>query len=137
MVATVRVATDSVPALKGCAIMQAPTFDNRIMEVPLIMSEYFVMRRANGDLFAERIDNHLCIPVWADREEVERFKAHNPELMIFLPTRLTHSLVEKTNRTEEGARFFLLSSDAPDAPLDKGKEITPEELFSDAQSAVI
>jgi hypothetical protein len=57
--------------------------------------------------------------------------------MIFLPTRLTHPLVEKTNRTEEGARFFLLSSDAPDAPLDKGKEITPEELFSDAQSAVI
>ena len=99
------------------------------------MSEYFVMRRANGDLFAERIDDHLCIPVWADREEVERFKAHNPELMIFLPTRLTHSLVEKTKTGEEGVGFFLLSEDAPDAPLNKGREITPEELFS-AQLAV-
>jgi hypothetical protein len=98
------------------------------------MSEYFVMRRANGDLFAERIDRRLCIPVWEGREEVERFKAHNPELMIFLPTPLRRSLVEKAKTGEEGARFFLLSQDAPDAPLDKGREITPEELFT-AQSA--
>ncbi|MEW6207558.1 MAG: hypothetical protein AB1631_04275 [Acidobacteriota bacterium] len=100
------------------------------------MSEYFVMRRANGDLFAERIDGRLCIPVWAGREEVERFKAHNPELMIFLPTPLSHSLVEKTKLGEEGARFFLLSQDAPDALLDKGREITPEELLS-AQLATV
>lgn len=98
------------------------------------MSEYFVMRRANGDLFAERMDDHLCIPVWAGQEEIHRFKAHNPELMIFLPTRLTRSLVEKTKTGDEGVRFFLLSEDAPDAPLDKGREITPEELFP-AQSA--
>jgi hypothetical protein len=98
------------------------------------MSQYFVMRRANGDLFAERIDNRLCIPVWSRWEETERYKVHNPELMLFLQTRLTRSLIEKAKTGGEEIRFLLLSEDAPDAPLDKGREITPEELFS-AQSA--
>ncbi len=99
------------------------------------MSEYFVMRRANGDLFALRIDGHVRIPVWSRWEETERYKVHNPELMLFLQTRLTRSLVEKAKTGDEKIQFFLLSEDAPDAPLDKGREMTSEEIFSEVQSA--
>ena len=102
------------------------------------MSELFVMRRANGNLFTQEIDGKLVIPVWSSRETVARYRERNPELMIFLPARFDRSTMKKVKSGlgEEGtAQFFLLSEDAPDAYLDEGRLITPEEIFPEGQIA--
>jgi hypothetical protein len=96
------------------------------------MGELYVMRRANGDLLAEQIDGKLVIPVWSSGEEVARFKARNPELMIFLPVRLDRSLIKrmKSGLLDVGTtEFFLLSENDPDAQLDEGRPVKLEELF--------
>ena len=97
------------------------------------MSEMFVMRRANGDLFTEEINGKLRIPVWSSEEALARYKERNPELMIFLPTRLTRSLINRIGSGlagEGNAEFLLLAEDDPDADLDDGKPISLEEIFS-------
>lgn len=93
------------------------------------MSELFVLRRANGDLLTERVSGHLRVPLWSSKDAVARFKERNPELMVFLPARLNHSLMKKIGDAE----FFLLSNDTPDADLDDGMPIRREELFTDDQ----
>ena len=101
------------------------------------MDELFVMRRANGDLFAEKVDDKLRIPIWSSAEDVARYKAHNPELIIFWPIRLNRSLMKqiKADFGREGIlEFFLLSEDAPDARLDDGKPIAIEEIFPEVET---
>ncbi|MFP5262166.1 MAG: hypothetical protein ACLGJB_09710 [Blastocatellia bacterium] len=100
------------------------------------MREMYVMRRANGDLFAEEIGGRLRIPVWTDLEVAARYKERNPELMIFLPMRLTRPLMRKieSGLGREGTReFFLLSENAPDAYLDDGRPISLEEIFPEGE----
>ena len=103
------------------------------------MSELFMMRRANGDLFTEEINGELVIPVWSGKDAVARYKERNPELRIFLPARLdrtTMRRVESGRGAEGTTRFFLLSDDAPDAYLDEGRLIAPEEVFPEGQTAL-
>jgi hypothetical protein len=100
------------------------------------MGELYVMRRANGDLFAEQINGELVIPVWSSEEEVARFKARNPELIIFLPARLDRPLIKriKSGLLDVGTtKFFLLSDNDPDAHLDEGRQVKLEELFPEGQ----
>jgi hypothetical protein len=100
------------------------------------MSELFVMRRANGDLFTREINGKLVLPVWSGRDSVVRYKERNPALRIFLPARLDRSAMKKvTSRrgTEGMTQFFLLSDDAPDAYLDEGRLITLEEIFPEGK----
>ena len=102
------------------------------------MSELFVMRRANGDLFTEEINGEPVIPVWSGRDAIARYKERNPELMIFLPARLDRSTMKKVAswRGAEGTtRFFLLSDDAPDAYLDEGRLIALEEISPEGRIA--
>jgi hypothetical protein len=97
------------------------------------MSGMFVMRRANGDLFTEELDGELRIPVWSSEEALARYKERNPELMTFLPARLTRAMITKIGSGPSGEAtpgFFLLSEDDPDADLDDGNPITLEEIFS-------
>jgi hypothetical protein len=101
------------------------------------MDELYVMRRANGDLFAQQIKGELVIPVWSSEEEVARFKERNPELRVFLPARLDRSLIKriKTRLLDAGTtEFFLLSNDDPDAHLYEGRPVKLEELFQDIQT---
>ena len=100
------------------------------------MSEMYVMRRANGDLFTEEIGGRLRIPVWTNLEEVERYKERNPELMTFLPARLSRPLIKKIQSGigREGTKeFLLLSEDAPDAYLNDGRPISLEEIFPEGE----
>ena len=102
------------------------------------MSEMYVMRRANGDLFTEEIEGRLLIPIWSSRETVARYKERNPKLMIFLPARLDQKLMKKLSSgldKERSADFFLLSEDAPDAYLKKGRPISLEEAFRESAVA--
>lgn len=102
------------------------------------MSEMYVMRRANGDLFTEEIDGRLQIPVWVSLEEVARYRERNPELMTFLPARLSRPLIRKIQSglgREGTSEFFLLSEDAPDAYLNDGRPISLEEIFTEGETA--
>ncbi|MEK6323068.1 MAG: hypothetical protein AABN33_15460 [Acidobacteriota bacterium] len=99
------------------------------------MSEMFVMRRANGDLFTEEINGKLGIPVWSNEESPARYKERNPELMTFLAARLTPSLINKIGNglgTEGTTEFFLLAEDDTDADLEDGRPISLEEILPGA-----
>ena len=100
------------------------------------MRELYVMRRANGDLFAERMNGKLVIPVWSSRDQIARFKARNPELIVYLPARLDRSWIKRIkNRVLDAgtAEFLLLSEDDPDAHLDEGRLVKLEELIPEMQ----
>jgi hypothetical protein len=96
------------------------------------MSEMFVMRRANGDLFSEEINGKPAIPVWSNEEALARYKERNPELMTFVAARLTRSLINKIRKglgNVATAEFFRLAEDDPDADLEDGRPISLEEIF--------
>ncbi len=98
------------------------------------MNEMFVMRRANGDVFTEEINGKLGIPVWSNEEAVMRYKERNPELVVFLPQRLTHSMLRNLTKDAEGAPdFFLLSEDDPDAQLTDGRAVSLEEIIQSGE----
>lgn len=100
------------------------------------MSEMFVMRRADGGLFTEEINGTLTVPVWSTEEALARYKERNPELMTFMATRLTRSLINRigSGLAGEGATgFFLLAEDDPDADLDDGRPISLEEIFPESK----
>lgn len=100
------------------------------------MGVMYVARRANGDLFAEVIDGRLQIPVWTSLEAVARYKERNPELMTYLPARLSRPLVRKIESglgREGTSELFLLSEDAPDAYLNDGRPISLEEIFPEGE----
>lgn len=97
-----------------------------------------VMRRANGDLFTEVVNGRVRVPLWSSEDAVDRFKVHNPELMVFFAAPLTRSLVEKSRQKyglDSAVEFFLLSDDAPSAQLDAGEAINIEEVFAELQAA--
>ena len=99
------------------------------------MSEMFVMRRANGDLFTEEINGKPGIPVWSNEQALDRYKERNPALMTFLAARLTRSLINKFgNRpgNQGTVEFFLLAEDDPDADLEDGRLISLEEILPGA-----
>jgi hypothetical protein len=100
------------------------------------MSEMYVMRRANGDLFIEDVNGRPQIPVWSGLEAVARYKERNPELMTFLPAKLSRPLIRKiqSGLGSEGTKEFLLMSEgAPDAYLNDGRPISLEEIFSEGE----
>jgi hypothetical protein len=103
------------------------------------MSTMYVMRRANGDLFTKETKGRVRIPIWSSEDAVARYKAHNPELAVFLPTRLERSVLKKVTEigSAGGTEFFLLSDDSPSARLFDGRLIKPEELFEDRQHSPI
>lgn len=95
------------------------------------MSEMFVMRRADGKPFTEEINGELVVPLWSSEDALARYKERNPELLTFLPTRLTPSLLNSIRSGLAGAGtrgFFLLPDDDPDADLDDGKPISLESI---------
>ena len=100
------------------------------------MSDVYVVRRANGDLFTEEINGRLRIPVWKSEEAVARYRERNPELITFLPQRMSRPLMMKVASglgSERTMEFFLLSEDDPDADLTDGKPVSLEEIFPEGE----
>ena len=96
------------------------------------MAEMLVMRHANGDLFTEEVNRRPVIPVWSSRDAVARYRERNPELLTYLPARLNDSLLRRIRsrqRDDGHATFFLMSEDAPDANLKRGRVIAFDELL--------
>ena len=101
------------------------------------MSEMFVGRRADGELFTERIDGKWIVPLWSSKDALARYKERNPELITFLGTRLTRSLITRigSGLAGEETTGFLMAEDDPDADLYDGRPISLEELFSKGEHA--
>jgi hypothetical protein len=104
------------------------------------MSDLFVMRRANGDLFTEVVGGKVVVPVWKGRDSAERYKARNPELIFFLPAPLDNRLLtgrflNKLDSKETPAELFLLAGDDPEAELDDGRPFSPQEVMAITEQA--
>lgn len=100
------------------------------------MGEMYVARRANGDVFTEVIGERLQIPIWTSPEAVARYKERNPELMTYMPARLSRPLIKKIESglgPEGTSALFLLSEDAPDAYLNNGRPISLEDIFPEGE----
>lgn len=91
-----------------------------------------VMRRANGDLFTVAIDGQPVIPVWSSRDAAARYRERNPELLTYVPARLDDTLMKRiaSRLSGEGhATFLLMSEDAPDANLYRGRIVSADDLL--------
>jgi hypothetical protein len=101
------------------------------------MSELYVMRRANGDLFTLEAEGERCIPVWPSKEAAVRYKARNRELLVFFPVRLDRSILLRAAAGPQSLalpRFLLLPEDSPDANLYEGRPVAIEEIFPERAS---
>jgi hypothetical protein len=102
------------------------------------MSEMFVMRRADGELFTEEINGKWIVPLWSGEDAPARYKERNPELLTFLPARLTRPMLNRIRSGLVGAGitgFFLLADDDPDADLDEGSPISLEGITLESELA--
>ena len=98
------------------------------------MNELFAMRRANGDLLTGEVGGRVRVPVWTSQNAVARYKARNPELIIYFPVRLDRSLLKRITAGSPipyAPEFVLLSEDDPDASLGGGTPVLLEEMLPD------
>jgi hypothetical protein len=85
---------------------------------------YFLMRRANGDVFTLTIAGNEYVAIWPDADSAMRYKERNPELLTYLPARIDRQMVERKLKplaTLRPLRFWLLDADDPAAELDSGR----------------
>ena len=90
------------------------------------------MRRANGDLFTVEVNGRTVIPVWSSRAAAARYRERNPELLTYVPARLDDALLRRVASRLSGdghATFFLMSEDAPDANLNRGRVVSADDLL--------
>jgi hypothetical protein len=93
------------------------------------MNDLFVMRRANGDLFTEEVDGRVVLPVWSGRDSVERYRERNPRLMIYFPAPLDAKTLKTASSGQLPLEYFLLEEGDPDADLEEGRMISPDEVL--------
>jgi hypothetical protein len=92
------------------------------------MATYYILRRANGEVFTLERNGVSYIAVWADERDVRRSKSANPDLMLYVPAPVTGRFLKRRFGDRE-LRFFLVDGRDPD--LKRGREITPEEILGD------
>jgi hypothetical protein len=100
------------------------------------MKEFFVMRRANDDLFVQRVGDIIRIPVWQSEEHALKCKARNSELVVYWPVPLKKQYLDRTAATIKDQKIiecFLVSERSPDASLADGACMSGEALFSSTE----
>ena len=109
------------------------------------MDQLAVMRRANGRLFTLTLKGREHLALWPNLKSAIRYKALNPELLVFLPASAASAFEQKSllPLQKENMGLFLLI-DAGDAHFRDGRKISWEELknslpatpnFKDAHAA--
>ena len=86
----------------------------------------YLMKRANGDLFTLTVGGNEYVAVWPNEFAARRYKARNPELLVYLPARIDRALVErKLGRLlhEQSLRFWLLDENDPAAGFNRGRMV--------------
>ena len=98
-------------------------------DAPLQLSQLTIMRRANGDLFAVRRKGRALIALWPSLQSALRYKARNPELLVFLPALAASPFGRKSLAAlqEENTGLFLLTGTGG-AQLADGHEIEWKEI---------
>lgn len=89
----------------------------------------FVMRRADGTLFTEERNGRSTIPVWESEETLARYRERNPEFITWFPARLTRTMLERMQASQDASELFLLGGDDPSAELDDGRPVSLQEIF--------
>ncbi len=90
---------------------------------------FYILRRANGEIFTLQRDGVSYIAVWADERDVRRSKSANPDLMVYVPAPADERVLRRW-LGDRPMRFFLVDSRNPD--LRTGREISPEEVLGQA-----
>lgn len=94
------------------------------------MSNFYILRRANGEVFTISINGAPYVAVWESELGVRRSKNMNPDLMVYVPVAPNRRLVER-QFAGEPVKFFLVDSSDPD--LTSGREISDEEVFGQVE----
>jgi hypothetical protein len=90
---------------------------------------YYILRRANGEIFTLQRDGVTYVAVWADERDVRRSKSANPDLMVYVPAPVSERVLRQ-RLGDRPIRFFLVDGRDPD--LKTGREISPEEVLGQA-----
>ena len=93
-----------------------------------MMSTYYILRKANGDILTIDVKGKEYIAVWDSETGVRRSKRANPDLIVYLPAPLDRRLIERT-LPNLNVPFFLVDSRDPD--LQTGREISWDQLFGE------
>lgn len=93
------------------------------------MATYYILRKANGEVFTLEVNGVSYVAVWGDERDVRRSKSANPDLMVYIPAPADERFL-KRRFGDRPIRFFLVDGRDPD--LRTGREITPEDVFGEA-----
>jgi len=93
------------------------------------MATYYVLRRANGEVFTVERNGVSYVAVWADERDVRRSKSANPDLMLYVAAPLDERFLRR-RFGDHVPRFFLVDGRDPD--LKTGREIALEEIKGEA-----
>jgi hypothetical protein len=93
--------------------------------------DLYLMRKANGEPFWLELDGSRYLALWPSQEAALRYKAKNPELMVFLPVRLDRSWVVRLGQMAaiEAMRFWLLDEDDPSASFESGRIVQWRDIL--------
>jgi hypothetical protein len=94
------------------------------------MSNFYILRRANGEVFTISINGEAHLAVWDSELGIRRSKNLNPDLIVYVPVPLERRLINK-HFAGEPIKFFLVDGTEPD--LTSGREISEDELFGQAE----
>jgi hypothetical protein len=92
--------------------------------------EYFGMRRANGDWFAMEIESQRRVLVFRSLDAAWRWRAKNPQLMLFWPVPVDDKALAHFARANDGrpVSFWLIDEDDPAADLRRGHPLEYMQL---------
>ena len=93
------------------------------------MSQFTIMRRANGELFLLLVKGRKHLAVWPSLESALRYKKRNPALLVFIPAAVASPFGRKSlfPLRDENLGLYLLI-DAGGAHFSDGHQITWEEI---------
>lgn len=92
------------------------------------MSNFYAMRRANGDWFALEEDDRLLVPVFHSSHDAFMARLRSVEMLLFSPIALDDTLLKEIVAGPSEVDFFMV--DNPFASLKRGNPIRHAEVRS-------
>jgi hypothetical protein len=97
-----------------------------------MIRQVFAMRRANGDLFALKMDGVLRVAIFRSLTGAWRVRAKNPQLALFWPVLVDERTLSEIARADDGrpVGFWLVDEDDPSCNLRLGRPLEHAELLA-------
>jgi hypothetical protein len=101
--------------------------------------DLYLMRKANGEPFWLELDGNRYLALWPSHQAALRYKAKNPELVVFLPAKLDRNWAIRLRQMAIGEtmRFWLLDEEDPSASFESGRIIEWPDILSAAGYAEV